>query len=165
MFVRRCDRDRILFALHRAPVAPLSGCFELWKQSPSAKRYRPTCNGHSAERPISVRSYRHVQCTALSSNADQQRYNLVQWGIDFRAECESKYLRGEHCSLCERRSEWLGNLRPCVAWLRIYPFRSPVDFVDESGWRLAIQGVRVCNTDLPLSAIKIVRLFVRPVSQ
>lgn len=159
MFVRRCDRDRILFALHRAPVAPLSGCFELWKQSPSAKRYSPTCNRHSAERPIPVCSDRHVQCTAFSSDADQQRYNLVQWGIDFRAECESEYLRGQRCSLCGRRSDWHGNLQPPVAWLGIYPCRNTVRRLHEPGWGFAVQGVRVCNTDLPLSASEILRFL------
>ena len=161
-------RDRISFAFHRTPLRAFAGCFELWRQQPpSGKRNAATRGRQRAEWAVPIHGDWQVQRAAISDDAHQQRRDMVHGygGVDGQRADNSERLHWERHSLCHRRPERVCDVRADLARNWLHPGGRPAHRFDKPRRRASIQGIRIRNTDLPLSAIKIVRLFVRPVSQ
>lgn len=151
-------RDRISFTFSRGPLASLLGGRELRRRPSPANDNPPTFGGQRTERASPVYGDRPVQRAALSRNAQRQGRDVVHRRVDHRAQRVSEFLYWQRGSVRYRRPEWAGNLRPRVAWKRVYPGRRAADPVNESRRRVAIQDIRVRHADLPLSAHEIVKI-------
>ena len=158
-------RERISFTFCRAPLASLLDGFKLRQRPSPAKHNSPTCGGYRAARASPVYGDRPVQRAALSRNAYQPGRDVVHGRGDQCAQCVSEFLCWQRSSIRDRRPEWAGDLRPGVAWNRVYPGWRRAHHADESRRRVSIQDIRVRHADLPLSAREIMRFCSPAVSQ